>query len=399
MHGHLFPAVAILEQLRDRGHEVAVRTLSSEVGTLRGRGFDAAPLSPRVESLHIDDWRARTPVGSARRSTRAFRERAAFDGPDLSRAIREERPDALLVDVAAWGALGAAEAWGGPWASFCPLPLPVPSRDAPPFGPGFRPARALPGRLRDGLGWALVERSFDRLVLAELNQVRAALGAPPLAHAHELFTRPPLLLYMTSEDFDHRRSDWPANVVFVGPCAWDPPPRELPAGLGTVEAPLILVTTSTDFQDDGRLVGVALDALADEPCHVVATLPAASMGELRPAANATVEPFIPHGPVLARASCAITHGGMGATQKALAHGVPVCAVPFGRDQFEVARRVVTAHAGTQLHPWRLRPDSLRAKVRQATVRRPGAERIARSFEASGAGRQAAEVFEQRLLRA
>ena len=33
---------------------------------------------------------------------------------------------------------------------------------------------------------------------------------------------------------------------------------------------------------------------------------------------------------------------MGATQKALAHGVPVCAVPFGRDQFEVARRNLTS---------------------------------------------------------
>lgn len=35
----------------------------------------------------------------------------------------------------------------------------------------------------------------------------------------------------------------------------------------------------------------------------------------------------------------ISHGGTGTTQKALAAGVPVCAVPFMRDQFEVARRV------------------------------------------------------------
>jgi UDP:flavonoid glycosyltransferase YjiC (YdhE family) len=49
--------------------------------------------------------------------------------------------------------------------------------------------------------------------------------------------------------------------------------------------------------------------------------------------------------VLDRAACAVTHGGMGATQKALAHGVPVCVVPFGRDQLEVARRVRTAGAG------------------------------------------------------
>jgi UDP:flavonoid glycosyltransferase YjiC (YdhE family) len=63
-------------------------------------------------------------------------------------------------------------------------------------------------------------------------------------------------------------------------------------------------------------------------------------------ANARVERFVPHGPILRRA--AVTHGGAGITQKALAAGVPVCAVPFGRDQFEVARPVQVADAGARL---------------------------------------------------
>jgi hypothetical protein len=67
--------------------------------------------------------------------------------------------------------------------------------------------------------------------------------------------------------------------------------------------------------------------LADENVYVVATLPSADRGGLRVPANARVEQFLPHGPVLDRAACAVTHGGMGATQKALARGVPVCAVP------------------------------------------------------------------------
>jgi UDP:flavonoid glycosyltransferase YjiC (YdhE family) len=47
--------------------------------------------------------------------------------------------------------------------------------------------------------------------------------------------------------------------------------------------------------------------------------------------NAHVERFVSHGPLLDRADCAVTHGGMGATQKALASGVPVCVVALGRD--------------------------------------------------------------------
>src|SRR6185295_14013086 len=66
-----------------------------------------------------------------------------------------------------------------------------------------------------------------------------------------------------------------------------------------------------------------------------------------PPANATVCEFVPHSEVLERATCAITHGGMGVTQKALGRGVPVTVVPYGRDQFGVARRVEVTKCGTR----------------------------------------------------
>jgi UDP:flavonoid glycosyltransferase YjiC (YdhE family) len=102
--------------------------------------------------------------------------------------------------------------------------------------------------------------------------------------------------------------------------------------------------------------------------------------------------------VLDRAACAVTHGGMGATQKALARGVPVCVVPFGRDQLEVARRVQVAGAGTRLPAKRLRPDRLRAKVREAMRLREGARRVQEAFAAAGGAAAAADAFETRLLK-
>ena len=89
--------------------------------------------------------------------------------------------------------------------------------------------------------------------------------------------------------------------------------------------------------------------------------------------NATVCRLVPHGVVLDRAVCAVTHGGMGATQKALARGVPVCVVPFGRDQFEVARRVEVARCGTRLPAKKLSPARLRTKVREAMTMTDGAK--------------------------
>lgn len=70
--------------------------------------------------------------------------------------------------------------------------------------------------------------------------------------------------------------------------------------------PWVLVTTSTDYQADEAL--------------------------------ARVERFVPHGPVLECAAAVVCHSGMGIVQKSVAAGVPIAAVPFGRDQPEVARR-------------------------------------------------------------
>jgi UDP:flavonoid glycosyltransferase YjiC (YdhE family) len=140
-----------------------------------------------------------------------------------------------------------------------------------------------------------------------------------------------------------------------------------------------------------------MTALADEPVHVIATLLAGLPHEFEPPPNATVCGFVSHGMVLDRAVCAVTHGGMGATQKALSRGVPVCVVPFGRDQFEVARRVEVARCGTRLPAKKLTPPRLRAKVREAMTMTEGAKRVAAGFAATGGIARGADLIEQRML--
>jgi UDP:flavonoid glycosyltransferase YjiC (YdhE family) len=97
--GHLYPLVPILDELRRRGHQVALRTLAAEVAAMRARGFDAAPISDRIEAIAHDDWRAGSPRAALARAVRVFAQRAEHDAADLGRAIGQERPDALLVDV------------------------------------------------------------------------------------------------------------------------------------------------------------------------------------------------------------------------------------------------------------------------------------------------------------
>lgn len=394
--GHLFPLTPILDELSGRGHQIALRTLASQVALMQTRGFDAGPIDERVEAIEHDDWKAGNPQAALRRAVRRFLDRAEHDGPDLRQAIADERPEALLVDINCWGGLAAAEAWGGPWATFCPYPIFLRSRDVPPFGPGLPPPRGPLGRLRDRVLRPIVLGTIERGMMPALNGVRNEMGLSPLARVDDIFLRPPLVIYMTAEPFEYPRSDWPASIVMVGPCEWDPP-AEPPPWLAEISGPIVLVTTSSEFQNDGRLVRAALQGLANEPYTIVATLPAGDPADFHAPANARVERFISHAAVLDRAVCAVTHAGMGATQKALARGVPVCAVPFGRDQLEVARRVEVAEAGTRLPAGRLSPDRLRGKVREALTKTVGAKRVAKGFAAAGGPRAAADAFEARLI--
>jgi len=158
----------------------------------------------------------------------------------------------------------------------------------------------------------------------------------------------------------------------------------------------VLVTASTAYQLDAKLITTTLDALGGEDLAVVATTAAQDPSQFHVPSNARVEQFLPHAPILAQAACVVSHGGQGITQKALAAGVPLCVVPFSRDQFDVARRVEHNNAGVRLHHKRLNPARLRAAVRLAMTRRAGAERIAEAFAHAGGPTAAATAAEELL---
>jgi MGT family glycosyltransferase len=390
--GELFPAVPILLELQRRGHDVVVRTIGAEVPRLRGLGLKADGVSPEIEAVEMDDYRAGRPGASLKRAVAVFTTRARFEVPEVDTLIAAERPDVVLVDSNAWGASAAAEASGLPWATLQNFPTPLPSDEVPPFGPGLRPRDGRLGRARNRLLRPVVLGVLERTMLPQLNSARLLAGVPPVRDAHDLLTRAPLTLYSTSTAFEYPRSDWPASFCFVGPLTWDPP-TERPAWVDSLRRPVALVTTSSEFQDDGALVHTALAALADEDLDVVATMPAGVSSRLEIPPNAHVAEFVPHSFVLPRTAVAITHGGMGATQKALAAGVPVVVVPWGRDQAEVGRRAEAAAAGLVLPRRKLSPGALRTAVRRAQGLRPAAQALAARMASEGGASLAADRLE------
>jgi hypothetical protein len=113
-------------------------------------------------------------------------------------------------------------------------------------------------------------------------------------------------------------------------------------------AELLLVTVpewfdlATDYPDlDAVLTlgpGVSAEAI-DAPCNIETV------------------PHADHDQLLPRTDAVITHGGLGTTLRALAHGKPLLLLPLGRDQQFNATRVVELGAGVHM-PVESSPDEI-----------------------------------------
>lgn len=387
--GHLNPMMGALVALRDGGAEVHVHTLSSQVDAVRAAGLESEPIDPAIEAIVHDDHQARSQVEAGRRSFATFAARAPHDAADFAAALEAVRPDVALVDVTCFGAKAVAEREGVAWAESRPFLLEEAAPGLPPFGLGLRPMAGPLGRIRDR-ALSPVSTSFDRKArLPTVNAGRRAAGLPDLRRGDEWRHRAPLTLYWTAEPFEYARA-LPAGVVAVGPGLWDTG-EESELDLPEDERPLVLVACSSEFQDDGEIAAAALAGLGGRLRLAITTagVDPATLGE---SGDALVARFLPHGPLLDRASAVVCHGGMGVTQKALAHGVPVCVVPWGRDQLDVAAHVVEAEAGTRLSRKRLSPERLATAVEEALGCAAGAARVKAGFEAAGGAERAARLL-------
>jgi len=371
--GHLYPIVETLRELSRRGHEVHVRTLASEVPALRALGLRTDRIDAAIERVTLDTWRAATPQEGLARALATFAERAEHEIPDLQEAIATVGPDVLMVDTTTVGAAAVADATGIPWARSIPL---------------FQQSWSWPGA---SSGLTMVPFGLEPAGMEVLNGPRRRLGLSQIADPAEVW-QAPLHLYYTAPPFAPSGLSYPESFRLVGPGLWEPL-TGAPEWLDELERPLVLVSVSSEFQRDDALIQTALTALGAEDIHLVVTTAAHDPDRFDPPANARLTGWLPHGPLVQRAACVVCHGGMGITQKALASCVPVCVVPFGRDQFDVAHRVTALEAGTVMLPFDLNATRLRSAVQRAMTMRPGARRVAAGFAAAGGAQAAADALE------
>jgi MGT family glycosyltransferase len=119
------------------------------------------------------------------------------------------------------------------------------------------------------------------------------------------------------------------------------------AGAGAGRVLLSFSTTVMDGQPE--LIQRAVDAIADDGLDATLMLgPAGDASVLRLPEGLEVIRWADHDALLSTCGAVVTHGGLGTTLRALAHGVPLVLLPLGRDQGFNAVRVSELGAGIRL---------------------------------------------------
>ena len=405
--GHVPPALLVARRMKDRGAEVlfvsdeATRP-AAEAHNLTFTPWKTAPnrlTAGRAEDP-LDDWKARTPWGVVRSVCDAVMCKPAGGyGADTLALIDGFKPDVVVSNELLFGVLAAAEARNLPAALLTGNLWCFPTRqDLPPFGPAFPPARSLFDHRREDMARRLIARLYDQ-GLPDLNQARGGLGLPPLKATLDALTAARLTVLGVSRAFDYDAQP-PGGVVYAGPLSVEPAwaggeaaAAPTPGG----DAPRVLVSFSTTFQDEAKIVARCVEALGQLPVRGVVTLgPALRSARLPSRANVEVFEQASHDRIVPSCRLVICHGGHGTLIRPILHGVPVLSIPTGRDQPENARRLAVRGAGLTLR----RGSS--ARTIAAAVRRmlgepsftAAAERLGAEVRAQAdGGLRAAEAIE------
>jgi UDP:flavonoid glycosyltransferase YjiC (YdhE family) len=360
-YGHLFPLVPLAQAFRDRGDEVAVATSASYA-----RQVDAAGLRLLPAGLDEDDVNARFAPIRAQSLTLPIPERRQFvfsqrfaliEAPARVDELREHalafRPDLLIHESAE-------------------LAAPVVAAQ---------------------LGLPSVQHSFGRMVsrtaidaaAVEVAPMWERAGVEPEPHAG-MFRGP--YVDICPPSLDSERPPDGTTVLLRRPA-------EATVSDHSGERPLIYATLGT-VVSSARTLGILLAGLAELDADVLLTTgwqnDPAELGAIP--ANATVERFVPQDEVLPRCSVIVTHAGSGSMLGALAHGVPMLAVPHAADQFENAAASTAAGAARVVMPDELSESAVREATR-ALLEDPSYRNAARDIAAEIAAMpDAAEVAQQ-----
>ncbi len=392
-HGHVNPALPVMQELAQRGERVTGFNTEEFRAKIESSGaafrpYPASDLSASEISRLLENGNLSNVTGLILRATEQML-------PGLLEALAPEAPDLIVFDsIALWGKMAAARL-------------------------GVRAAASISHFVMDEKHMTL--RDLLRMLRQVLPNVPGLLRArarlirqygPAFPTAQPLFPmRDRLNLVYTVQDLQPATPIIDETFRFVGPSInpqWRP---HLRGGDFPFEAlgagPVVYISMGTVHLAPAEFLRACFEAFGGfEGQFILAAGQQADLSALGPVpANFIVRPSVPQLAVLERADAFITHAGINSVHEGLYHGVPLVLIPHQFEQLLNARCVAARGAGLILEEQLLGRPLTAARLRQAleTVLRENRYREAArglqaAVRATGGYRQAADEIQAYLAR-
>jgi rhamnosyltransferase subunit B len=342
--GDVHPVIALAVALQARGHRATVLTnpFFQELIEAQGLGFLPVGTVEGAQATIADPdlWHPRRGFGVIAR-------RAMIPAvPETYRHIERHADNRTVVASSgiAFGAKIAHERLGVPLATVHLQPSIIRSLVDQGMAGNLRISASQPMWFKNAFfqlaDWLLIDRELKR----PLNEFRATLGLPPIAHVmHHWMHSPQLVIGFFPDWFAALQPDWPRNMHLVGFPLWDTGetralPPEARDFLDHGDAPVVFTpgsaaATMHQFFSESvaaaRQLGVRAMLVTNFPDQVPADLPT----------GVKVFGYVPFSELLHRTALLVYHGGIGTLAQTVKAAVPHVVVPNGHDQFDNGWRI------------------------------------------------------------
>jgi MGT family glycosyltransferase len=351
--GNIPPVLGLAKRLKEKGHKVSVLTEPCLEVPIKSMGLGYFSFknhytrTNRKEDI-CKDWNAKPFENPVFENIVFGPAQIAIE--ETIQVLKANPVDVLVVDCLLPPVLIVGEALNIPRVLLFHMPEYLPGPNRPPGVLGLLPGKGLLGRLRDRLLMKVFNKIFNKY-LSNINDIRKSYRLVPLRNLIDLLHLADRRFIQTSKVFDFPIEPAPDNVRYVGPILDDPDwvgKWKNPWPLHDIR-PLVVVSLSTTFQNQSKVIQACIDALSGLEVKGLVTLGMAMEEQsfILPE-NVKIIQSAPHSMVFPLADLVITHGGHGTIMRALSHGLPLICLPMGRDQNDNATKVAYHGCGINL---------------------------------------------------
>ena len=401
--GHLNTMLPLGRELKQRGHRITLlgsldaksKTLAAEL-EFKGIGESEFPQGTMAESLaKLGKLKEREAL---KYTIQILAESANVLLRDAPKAIEEAGVEALLVDQAASEGGTVAEYLNIPFISICSAVVLNREASVPPYFTTWSYNRAWWGRLRNKLGYKILNR-LGQPITEVIARYRQEWNLPTLSNPNERYSKLAQISQQPAE-LEFPREELPQWFHFTGPYH-SPVGREVPGFPydKLTNKPLIYASMGTV---QNRLLGVfqqIAEACVGLDAQLVISLGGSAKPESLPelAGSPLVVEYAPQLELLQKAALTITHAGMNTTLECLTNGVPMVAIPIANDQPGIAARIAWSGCGEIIPVKKIDVAKLRTAIQKVLTEdyyKKNALRLQKAIQQAGGVSQAADIIEQ-----